>query len=232
MTEFAVYLLLYSIAETPASSPKPVQSDLTFDRRITSNTQLFSPQKEETASRISPLKATNETYEKLQSQDPSSPNATQNFKRSQLSQNGDEPTFNLQVPCKNDNPNSTFDVLIQDKSVANATFTCDRNSSDNTNCNESRNLRKKTYAITTGNNTITLKNDTFSNDPANANLNNVTYDNCDISDSSRGRNSIQSKHQNETKQSTMQDLSRDSSQGIHLQVICLVDVPKFKKCSI
>ena len=163
-----------------------------------------------------PIKATNATYDKLQNQSQEGLNTTYNFEGSTTVESNGQETVNVQVPYMHDNPNSTFDIPVHDAVVANATFTTDETGTDNTNCNETNNLRKKTYAVPPGSSAILRTNDGTSNEPMNINLNNLTYNNCDISDISESRSNIQTRHPIASKHSNIQKLSRDSSQGKYL----------------
>ena len=192
------------------------RTDLTFDRREGSNPPVSSPRKGDTFFKKSPIKATNATYDKLHNQTQEGLNDTYNFECSETISSNEQETFDLQVPYTHDNPNNTFDIPVHDAAAGNATFTSGENGIDITNCNESANLRKKTYAVPPGSSTITQLNDSIPNESTNANLNDITYNNCDISNASENRNNMQSRLPNVSKQLSVQKLSRDSSQGKYL----------------
>lgn len=189
------------------------RTDLTFDRREDSNPPVSSPRKGDTFYKKSPIKATNATYDKLQNQTQDGLNDTYNFEGPLTTSSNEQETVDLQVPYTHDNPNNTFDIAVHDAAIGNATFTSGENGIDNTNCNESANLRKKTYAVPPGSSTITEINNSIPNEPTNANLNDITYNNCDISVASDSRNKMQIRLPSAPKQLSVQKLSRDSSQG-------------------
>ena len=152
---------------------------MTFNRRKITNCYSSSPRKDETFSRTSPIKATNATYDKDQYLDYDSAKDTFRSERSSVaSSNDQEASVNLQVPNLHDNPNGTFDIPMQEKSTANATFTCDENIIDSCNYNEGVNIRKTTYAIPPDSSTIVKTNINASKEANNANLNNMTYTQC------------------------------------------------------
>ena len=206
-----------SLAETPTSSPMQPQINMTVENRRGSNPFSSPPRKNETFSKSSPPRANNATFDQLQNQDQGL-NNTYNFESPpKVPSNEKQSPVNLHVPYIHDNPNRTFDIPVQNQSTANATFTCGENSIDNSNCNESVNLRKITYAIAPGNSSITRTNNSVSSEHANANINNFVSNNCDISDSARNCNK-QSGHPNGSKDYSVQKLSRDSSQGAQRKV--------------
>ena len=203
----------FLLAETPSSSPMQHLTDLTFDKREGRNPIASSPRKSEIFFRKSPMKATNATFDKLQNQTQEAINATYDFEGSLTTASNEQETIDLQVPYTHDNPNYTFDIPVHDATIGNATFTTGESGTDNTNCNGSANLRKTTYALPPGSSTITRINDSIPNEPTNANLNDITYNNCDISNASESRNNMKSRLPNTPKQLSVQKLSRDSSQG-------------------
>ena len=187
-----------------------IRRNMTFNRRKVTNCYSSSPRKDETFSKISPLKATNATYDKEQCLEyDSSKDANRSERSSVASSNDQEPSINLQVPNLHDNPNGTFDIPMQEKSAVNATFTCDENNFDNCNYNEGVNIRKTTYAIPPESSTIISKRNA-SKEANNANHNNMTYTDCDTSSLSE---CPPHDMQNEMQLPTHQKMSRDSSQG-------------------
>ena len=200
--------IFYILADNSMSSPMQNRRNMTFNRR--KMTYSSSPRQDETFSKMSPIKATNATYDKEQYIGYESSKDTSRSERSSVaSSNDQEALINVQVPNLHDNPNSTFDVPMQDKSAVNATFTCDENNSDNQIYNEGVHIRKTTYAIPPGNSTFSRTSVNSSKEENNANHDNLTYNDCDTSSTSECPNDMQTNMQLPTHQK----MSRDSSQG-------------------
>ena len=205
---------LLGIGETPTSSTVQPAMNLTFDSRRGSSPFSSSPRKGKTFNTSLP-KATNATFDKLQYQDQQGLNTTYNFGGQQTGSNNEQhSSANPHVPCIHDNPNSTFDIPDPNKSNANATFTYGENGVvDNSSSSNSVNLRKITYAIASGNSSISRINNSVSNEQANANTD-MTYDYCDTADPTGNCSNKQSGDANNFKNYNVQKLSRDSSQGM------------------
>ena len=196
------------------SSPMQNRRNMTFNRR--KMTYSSSPRQDETFSKISPIKATNATYDKEQYIGYESSKDTSRSERSSVASSNDQEVLtNVQVPNIHDNPNSTFDVPMHDKSAVNATFTCDENNSDNQNYNEGVHIRKTTYAIPPGNSTFSRTSVNSSKEENNANHDNLTYNDCDTSSTSECPNDMQT----DMQLPTHQKMSRDSSQGKIFDII-------------
>ena len=180
--------------------------NMTFDRRKNTICYSSSPRKDETFSKIIPRNATNATYDKEQHLECESPKDSSRSERSSVASSNDQDvSINIHVPNLHDNPNSTFDIPMQEKSTANATFTCDENNIENCNYNDGAHIRKTTYAIPPENSTLVRKNVNVSKEANNANHNNLTYNECDTPSISECPNDMQLP--------IHQKMSRDSSQG-------------------
>ena len=153
----------------------------------------------------------------MRTQDKEGFNATYNFEEPPITANGKQSFISHDVPyMPPDNPNGTFEIpSAQNKSsVANLSTICAENIDNSSYSEDVSNTRKLTYAVPPESSYVTATNASVSSEHArNANINNLTYDNCDISNPPVVYNQ-HGGYPNDSTNHNLQKLSRDSSQGI------------------
>ena len=196
-------------------------NNATYDKSLDQTADAISPPTSQNNTELTPYlerMSLNHTYDKSINQDRKGINATYSFQNPSATFTESTSTPSRQVPASCDNPNATFNLPIQENSATNGTFLLSESNDDDTNDNASLNLRKLTYAIPISK-SVANQSNRMSDTHDNLNL---TYNNCDTSNTSEGQSNLPNESLPSSKQSSPPKVSRDSSQGkYNCRFVCM-----------